>query len=99
MQFVLFFESTSLRWHYAFALDFQGQTLTLFLIGACVLTTTIWFGVNVQRRYYDPAYKNDSFKYEYGSCLYVGWVAGFFSKFKRTNFTHLVARYRSSFAE
>lgn len=58
-------------------LIWQSQNI---LPGTCTLIPTIWFGVSVHRRYYDPAYKNDSFKYEYGACLYVGWVTGVLSK-------------------
>ncbi|CAK8689406.1 unnamed protein product [Clavelina lepadiformis] len=47
----------------------------LFLLaGACTMTATVWFGIQVQQQFSDPLQKQNSFKYEYGSCLYIGWI-------------------------
>merc|ERR1712141_842919 len=52
------------------------SSICTFLSGLFVLICTIWYGVGVMNDFYDPTKANDSFRYEYGSCLYVGWITG-----------------------
>ena len=49
---------------------------TLILLSAlsCGIAVS-WFAWRITFEYYNVLYKEKEFKYEFGACLYVGWVA------------------------
>ncbi|CAK8689407.1 unnamed protein product [Clavelina lepadiformis] len=48
----------------------------LFLLaGVCCGGAVSWWAAKVTTQFYNAFYANNEFKYEYGACLYVGWIA------------------------